>query len=179
MKGVIFTEFLDMVEEKFSLEMVDQIIEGSDLPSGGAYTAVGTYDHREIFTLIVQLHKATAIPISDLMTVYGEHLFTRFVKGYPDFFKRVDGAFSFLESVHGYIHKEVLKLYPDAELPAFETERVDESTLTMLYRSQRRMAPFGLGLIKGCMDHFKEPADIDMKSLDDSGTEVLFTIRKI
>lgn len=48
MKGMIFTEFLEMVEEKFSMEMVDQILSESDLPSGGIYTSVGNYPHTEI-----------------------------------------------------------------------------------------------------------------------------------
>ena len=36
MKGVVFTEFLDMVEEKFSAEMVDDIIAAADLPHAAA-----------------------------------------------------------------------------------------------------------------------------------------------
>ena len=36
MKGIVFTEFLEMVEEKYGYEVVDQIIEESKLPSGGA-----------------------------------------------------------------------------------------------------------------------------------------------
>jgi len=44
MKGIIFTEFLEMVEDRFSPEIADRIIEAADLPSGGAYTAIGTYD---------------------------------------------------------------------------------------------------------------------------------------
>ena len=30
MKGIVFTEFLDLVEDKFGLEMVDNIITASD-----------------------------------------------------------------------------------------------------------------------------------------------------
>ena len=45
MKGIVFTEFLEMVEDKFSADMVDDIIDDCDLASGGAYTAVGTYPH--------------------------------------------------------------------------------------------------------------------------------------
>ena len=47
MKGVVFTEFIEMVEDKFSADIADQIIEEADLPSGGVYTSVGTYDHAE------------------------------------------------------------------------------------------------------------------------------------
>ncbi|MBA1333177.1 heme transporter CcmB, partial [Candidatus Endoriftia persephone str. Guaymas] len=44
MKGIVFSKFIEFVEERFSPEMADDIIESSDLPSGGAYTSVGTYD---------------------------------------------------------------------------------------------------------------------------------------
>ncbi|MBT8311465.1 MAG: hypothetical protein HKP23_01335, partial [Flavobacteriaceae bacterium] len=39
MKGIVFTEFLEMVEDKFGLEVVDTIIEKAELPSEGVYTA--------------------------------------------------------------------------------------------------------------------------------------------
>lgn len=35
MKGIVFTEFLDMVEEKFGYGVVDQIITESKLESNG------------------------------------------------------------------------------------------------------------------------------------------------
>ena len=55
MKGIVFTEFLEMVEQKFGLEVLDQIIIESNLASGGIYTSVGTYDFIEMQSLIVKL----------------------------------------------------------------------------------------------------------------------------
>ena len=49
MKGLVFVEFVEFVEQEYSLEMVDRIIDNSALASGGAYTSVGVYDHREMF----------------------------------------------------------------------------------------------------------------------------------
>ena len=37
MKGVVFTEFLEMVEQKFGMEMVNALIENNDLSSDGVY----------------------------------------------------------------------------------------------------------------------------------------------
>ena len=46
MKGIVFTELIELVEKKFGLEMVDTIIGESDLPSGGVYTSVAvSYTH--------------------------------------------------------------------------------------------------------------------------------------
>lgn len=39
MKGIVFREFIDMVESTFGEDISDEIIEESDLPSGGSYTA--------------------------------------------------------------------------------------------------------------------------------------------
>ena len=89
MKGVVFTELLELVEEKFGDEIADQIIEESDLPSGGAYTAVGTYDHQEIFQLVTQLSAKTNAPVPTLVKAFGQHLFGRFYAGYPQFFEGI------------------------------------------------------------------------------------------
>lgn len=55
MKGIVFTEFLEMVADKFSADTVDTIIEEADPPSGGAYTAVGTYDFAEMASLVTKV----------------------------------------------------------------------------------------------------------------------------
>jgi Heme NO binding. len=87
MRGLVFTEFLDLVDETFSLETCERMIEMSNLPSGGAYTSVGTYDAKEMFTLVSGLSTLTGIPVPDLLKTYGRHLFKRFVSAFPVFFE--------------------------------------------------------------------------------------------
>jgi len=43
MKGVVFTEFFEFVEGRFSPEIAEQIIESSALPSKGIYTSIGSF----------------------------------------------------------------------------------------------------------------------------------------
>ena len=52
MLGIVFSEFTEMVEEVFSAEMVEKILDDCDLESGGAYTSVGSYSHTEIISLV-------------------------------------------------------------------------------------------------------------------------------
>ncbi len=59
MKGIVFSEFIELVEEKFGLETVDTILDNSELSNGGAYTAVGTYPHQEMFILVKALSDKT------------------------------------------------------------------------------------------------------------------------
>lgn len=169
MKGIIFTEFLDMVEEKFSPEIADKIIEASDLSTGGAYTSVGTYHHRELIEMVGHLSEESDIDVVPLVKVFGEHLFGRFVELYPEFFDGVDSCFDFLNLIENHVHVEVRKLYPDAELPTFATQQPKPQTLEMTYKSSRPFAPVAEGLIKGCIAHYQE--NITLRVEDLSGGE--------
>ncbi|MEM7800343.1 MAG: heme NO-binding domain-containing protein [Chloroflexota bacterium] len=175
MKGIVFTEFLEMVEDVFGWETADTIIEECDLESGGVYTAVGTYPHSEMVQMVVKLSEISGISIPDLLKTYGKHLFGRFSQNYSDFFKGVDSAFDFLLGIENYIHVEVRKLYPEAELPSFEYQRPSDSELIMLYRSERPFADFAEGLIMGCIEHFNEEITIKRKDIGENpGHEAQF-----
>ena len=169
MKGVIFTEFIEMVEEMFSMDMVDEIIEKANLPSGGVYTAVGTYDHAEMVSLIQCLEEATGMQALALQRTFGERLFGRFYSSYPRFFDGVGSVFQFLQLVEGYIHIEVRKLYPDAELPRIETVRTEPNQLTLIYQSSRPFASVAEGLIDGCIAHFGESIEVQKEDLSNGG----------
>jgi hypothetical protein len=160
MKGVVFTEFLEMVEDRFSADMVDDIIDDADLPSGGAYTAVGTYPHEEMVALGVALSKRSGMAVPDLLRAFGQHLFGRFFAGYPAFFVNASDAFSFLGGIEDIIHAEVRKLYPDAELPRFDIERKDDRQMVLVYDSRRHFEDLAEGLMQGCVAHFGGGIDI-------------------
>jgi hypothetical protein len=70
MKGIVFTEFLELVEDKFGLEMVDSIITNSNLGSSGIYTAIGTYSFSEMLQLLQNLSAKTRLSVNDLFLTY-------------------------------------------------------------------------------------------------------------
>ena len=178
MKGIVFTEFLEMVEEVFSVDVAEEIIERADLPSGGAYTAVGTYEHNEMVQLATQLSAVTKTPLPELLGAFGKHLFARFVTAYPQFIEGVDSTFDFLAHVEDYIHVEVLKLYPDAELPRFEVGSPQTGSLELTYYSHRPFADLAEGLIVGCAEYFGDEISIqrtDRSDQRDGGVCFLLT----
>jgi hypothetical protein len=177
MKGIVFTEFLTMVENSFSLDMVDTIIEKSDLPSGGSYTSVGTYSHTEIADLVTNLSKESDIPIPLLLKTFGTYLFHSLASAYPEFVQKTTDPLDFLEQVETYIHIEVRKLYPDAELPTFICSRPNAPTeLHMIYESNRHMEDVCEGLIIGSLEHFKRNCSIERQKVSDN--QELFVITK-
>lgn len=178
MKGIVFTEFLELVEDKFGLEMVDSMITNSDLESEGIYTAVGTYSFSEMLQLLQHLSEKTNLSIDKLLLVYAEHFFGVIEESYPGLLATYKDPIDMLSSIENHIHVEVRKIYPDAELPTFEIEEKTENSLTMIYKSSRAMHHFGLGLMNKTFEHFNSKATIVLEKIKEDGTEVRFLINK-
>lgn len=178
MKGIVFTEFLDLVENKFGIEMVETIINNSKLESNGVYTAVGTYKFNEMVSLLSNLSKLTKISENDLLMVYGLHFFDVLVKNYSGILNSYKTPLELLASIDAHIHVEVRKLYPDAELPYFEILDHSENGLVMIYHSSRCMYAFAHGLMIKSFEHYKEKAKINYTLLKDDGSKVRFDIKK-
>ena len=177
MKGMVFTEFLELVEDRFGADMVDTIIERADLPNGGAYTAVGTYDHAELVRLVQQLSLETNTEVSTLIKGYGEHLFPLLAKGHPGFIDSFKGCAPLFRAVHDVIHVEVKKLYPEAELPSFACEQLADGRMVMHYRSARGLADLAEGLIRGCATYYGEAVGIEREDLSEGcGTDGRFLL---
>lgn len=179
MKGLVFTEFLEMVESKWGLATVDRVIQGAALPNNGAYTSVGTYPHGEMIRLVIALEKESGIPFPVLLKSFGEALFGGLSKNYPHLIEGVDDCLSLLHHIEDIIHVEVKKLYPESNPPMFEGERLDKDTLKLRYTSHRSMADVAEGLIIGCSNHFGDQLSIDRLEANEEGTEVIFLIKRL
>jgi len=173
MKGVIFTQFFEMVEDELGFEMVDQLIENTNLSTGGAYTTVGTYDHKELLALTGLLAKLTGLSVNELLVSYGQYLFPRLTNVCPDVIERFSSCFELVAAVDDVIHPEVLKLYPDAELPTFEVVGRDTHSMKVSYKSCRPFAYLAKGLILGASNHYHEEKSVAIKA---NGDETLIKI---
>ena len=178
MKGIVFTEFLELVEDKFGLEMVDNIIINSDLKSNGVYTSVGTYSFSEMLQLLTHLSNNTGLSIDNLLLVYAEHFFGVLKENYPELLATYKDPIEMISSIENHIHVEVRKIYPDAELPTFEVIEKTENSLIMNYKSSRAMHHFGLGLMNKTFEHFNSTAKIELEKIKEDGTEVRFIINR-
>lgn len=171
MKGLVFTEFLDFVEMAAGEEILDDMIGMANVPSGAAYTSVGLYDYQEMVALVSALSQITGEPVARLVQMFGKHLLGRFSETRPQFFENVSDVYSFIESVEAHIHVEVLKLYPDAQLPSIKADRIGQDVLRVRYVSCRPFGDLCVGLIEGCGQHFGETLEITQTVVAD-GLEI-------
>jgi hypothetical protein len=170
-KGIVFVELLKMAEFTFGEEQVDKVLDNAELPSGGAYTAVGYYECAEMVILVDAFSRLSGIPKPELERQFGNWVMDAFKSGYPEFFNKYGTAFDMLEAIENDIHIEVRKLYPDAELPSFNSIRNGDTELDLEYRSERPLAHFCHGLVECCFTKYGEKANIKMvdKSSDGQG----------
>lgn len=175
MKGIVFSLFGSLVEEKFGLEQWDRVLEQTQLESGGIYTSVGTYPDDEFIALVTALSENTGIMVEELVKTFGQYAFHKLVTFYPIF---VEGKKikEFLLSVHDVVHVEVLKLYSEAILPRFEYEDLQENSLVMKYYSSRNLPQFAHGLILGASEYFKVPLDVKYKFIEGDDSHYRFMI---
>jgi hypothetical protein len=179
MKGMIFTEFLDMVGERFGLAVKDRVIGAAGSAHDGAYTAVGNYDHREMVAMVQELARASGVPLPALLRAFGEHVFVVFTRRYGHFFAEARGAMEFLSRIEDYIHVEVRKLYPDAELPGFRYPPAPPGELVMDYASPRPMAAFAEGLVRATIAHYGEPIALTVEDTSGgAGTACRFHLKR-
>ncbi|WP_298473860.1 heme NO-binding domain-containing protein [uncultured Maribacter sp.] len=176
MKGIVFTEFLEMVESEFGLEVVDSIIEDSNLPSEGIYTSIGTYDFNEMISLITNLSNRVKMPIDDLIYAFGLFLFSSLVTAHPEVVANYNNPISLLYSIEDHIHVHVKKLYPEAELPTFKIIEKTDKSISLIYCSSRGLYRLAHGLIEKSFEHFNKTAKVSFKVLNEDGTEVKFDV---
>ena len=176
MLGMVFTELIEMVEDRFSPEVADEMMEAAEALGGGVYTAVGSYPVDQIGAMVGRVSEITKVPVPDLVRAFGHHLLARFAQSHPGHFQRHPDVFDFLAAIDSDIHVEVKKLYTNATLPRFSVLSRDDTTLRLRYTSPRRMEALALGLVEQLGEHAGQPLAITSEP-DAQGC--VFTIRKI
>jgi len=155
MKGIIFVTFNKLVEEKFGLDVWDDLLGRVDPQSEGVYVSGDTYEDAELMSLVGELSKLTGMGIEDLIRAFGEYALEPLASIYPESINKESmTAKEFLQSVHDIIHIEVKKLYHDAQLPTIKYEDPAPDQLVMIYQSPRKMYMLAEGLIEGTAKYF-------------------------
>jgi len=158
MKGVVFDILRDMVEENYGLEGWQAILDKSG--SNGIYVSTQSYEDEELMGLVAAASEITGIATGDLVFAFGEFMIPSFYKRFPKFFEDAPNFIKFLVSVDQIIHVEVRKLFPNAGLPTFDYCNEHENSLTMIYKSPRKLCRLAEGLISGSAKHFGQKYDI-------------------
>ncbi|ODS23397.1 hypothetical protein AB835_08915 [Candidatus Endobugula sertula] len=164
MKGAVFIAFNQMIEEQVGVAVWEQLLDEVNPESGGVYTSVEDFPDEELFALVGKLSEIANQPIETLVESFGFYLFDFLNQKYPIFSESESDFFSFLKSIDSVIHKEVRKLYNNANLPELDCEQKSENILIMRYQSPRKLCLLAEGLVRGAAKHYQVEYSLDHKT---------------
>jgi len=125
---------------------------------------------------VTALSKRTGAAAPDLIKAFGKFLFHSFGNKHKEMIASYSDGLSLLKDIHDHIHVEVEKLYSNAQLPHFSTEQKDDTSLKMVYTSERKLSDLAEGLIEETMTHFGHDYSLDKKLIEADGSVVEFFI---
>jgi len=174
MKGLIFQTYIDFLVESHGAELKDFILRDANSGDRESYDAMETYPFTSLSEVVAQTHIHTEVPVHLVLEHYGEYLFSILAESYAKYLGDGIDLIGFLQSLEDHVHVHVNQQFPDASLPSFTYERIDENNLKMIYESERAMSDFGIGMIKGSAKHFNKRVEISKKDLtpEQNGKEV-------
>ena len=180
MKGIVFTKFLEMVEQRYSADIVDDLIDalGADADADGSYTAVGYYAHHQFLTLVETLATKTGQSKHACCVEFGDYLIADLAKLFPDFFNGHPDVFSFLTLIGQVIEDEAKKLYPETNHPELSVIEQDGTRLVVNYALHRPLADMAEGKLLGSINHFVGGCDGAREDKGTDGRAAVFTITK-
>jgi len=161
MKGIVFIELLQTLERHHGTKTLQSVIEKANLPNNGVYNSEEFYSFDELGKIISAISKETKTDTPLILRDLGKHLFQKLAVLYPEIPTKKANALEFIASVETYIHPEIRKIYPNAQLPKFVIEKQDVQSLTMLYISDKKFEAFVWGLMLGCAEYYKQALDIE------------------
>lgn len=141
MKGLLFTELLEMVEEDFGYNTASSIVVRSSLSSKGIYTTARTYHRNEMNVLFQQLHQQTKLPFDHLTQAFGRHLCKKMLIAYPQH--------------RAYINRIFVFITKRKTVPVFEFLGADKKTLTILFAPQLKTNCVTEGVIQGYVGYLQ------------------------
>jgi hypothetical protein len=179
MLGLVFTSLIEMMEEKFSYDFADEVLEEAKLKNDGAYTAVGYYDFNELVKIASLVSTKTNTPMPALLTAFGEYLMDDIADGHPHIVKDYASLFDMLTRLDAEIHVRVRQLYENANLPHFSIGEKTDTTIELQYSSERRLEHLAHGLLNGASTLFNEPIEVEIIETPEEDYDVLIKVTKV
>lgn len=172
MYGLVNKAIADMVRTHFGEETWQQIREKAAVEQESFLSMEG-YPDDVTHRLVKAGSEVLNLSPAQIMEAFGE-FWVQYTasEGYGELMDMCgDSLPEFLQNLDN-LHARVGVSFPQLKPPSFNCEEVDESELTLEYRSQREgLAPMVMGLVKGLGNRFDTEVDISQTQSRDAGAD--------
>ncbi|MCG7535437.1 heme NO-binding domain-containing protein [Pseudoalteromonas sp. OOF1S-7] len=163
MKGIIFRSLEELVVENLGMSAWNALLD-EHCPAHRSYVSAVSYPDEELFALANGVAKHMALPLPDVLGVFGRYLFGSLAAKHPTVLAELDTFEKLIVAIDSVIHVEVAKLYDEPNLPKIDTEIINDSEIVVDYCSPRKLCFCAEGLIYGAADHYNRQIEISHTS---------------
>ncbi|MEQ8655073.1 MAG: heme NO-binding domain-containing protein [Kiloniellales bacterium] len=164
-RGYVFRALMGYAEERFGSLAVERMLEKADLPSQGAYTAVGHYPVEELIALADALCAVSEVARKEILIASGRRAMPYVIEMQAQNSKAPTSLETILASLQDLIHTNLEKLYPGSISPIFAFDVAEDGWAEISYRSQCPLADLAEGLILGILDYMATTTDVVREDL--------------
>lgn len=178
MKGIFFTEFLEMIEKEYGLSLAEKIISELGVGNNGVYESTADYPYDQFVELCGLLSKEVRSSVIDITKNFGEYLFSRLVILFRPKFAGNSCIFDFLDQIDYFVHKNIQESFTNVVIPRFRAMKINESTFQMTYQTEKLLIHLAIGLFMGCQRFFNEELTLNTEFISERSKLVSFTLSK-
>ncbi|PAX54846.1 heme NO-binding domain-containing protein [Brunnivagina elsteri] len=172
MYGLVNKAIEQMVCDRFGEETWQKIKSKAEIEVN-AFTSMEAYPDDVTHRLVKAASHVLDLPSADIMRAFGE-FWVKFTSegGYGELMEMSgDTLPEFLQNLD-QLHARVGVSFPQLQPPSFESEQIDEETLTLDYHSHREgLAPMVVGLIEGLGERFNTSVEVTQRASKDEGSD--------
>jgi len=174
MKGVVFNVVEEVVVDMYDADTWEDILEAVELD--GAYASLGSYPDEHLMAIVGEAARMLELDVPTVLKTVGRAAFAGLSDRHSQFEIGTMSFGDFVQHVENYIHPEVRKLYPDATVPHFDFESLDDGNLRMTYSSPRNLSDLAEGLLRGAADAFGETLEVLRPDIDAGENSTVFDL---
>ncbi|MCF2906903.1 heme NO-binding domain-containing protein [Pseudoalteromonas sp. DL2-H2.2] len=163
MKGIIFRSLEELVVENLGMGAWNALLDEHS-PDHRSYVSAVSYPDEELFALANGVATKMALPLPEVLGVFGRFLFGSLAAKHPTVLAELDTFEKLILAIDSVIHVEVAKLYDEPNLPQIDAKIVNDSEIVVEYRSPRKLCFCAEGLIYGAADHYNKQIEISHTS---------------
>lgn len=173
MKGTVVATWMDTAQKLWDGTAVQESCREAGWAPGRIFTPLEDVPDSEIRTFVDALARHTGQTPDDVWYEVGRDNVLTFAAVYPSFFEGKN-IYTFLASIYN-VHVEIVKKIPGANPPLLKMTPLSEHEAELLYKSKRSLIPYFRGLLKGAIDYFKEPVEVNV--VEEKSGEVRLRLR--
>jgi hypothetical protein len=168
MKGLFFTELIELLEADYGLAVVDRVIRAAVPPTDGAYTSMGNYDAEEFFGLINAFSAEMDQPVSTIQRSFGRHFMRCLMVRNHKLVGTYSSAIKAIKDVNKLIRAARI-LPPDATLPDVTFSEEGESIWQLTIHLPLQVRDMVLGALEACIARYEEPLIVSRTDIEVNG----------